>query len=219
MPRLMFTKAGNAVWISHLDTMRLFQRAFKRCGFHLQHTQGFNPRPSVSIALPLSVGVESLCEILDFELEDEGICCQDVMDRLNDNLVDGICVTAVYENGTKIKYLKYLKCEIEMHYDGCISDTTEDRINSLFQQSELWMEKKGKNGLVRQNIIPMIQSLNVTRLDAHALRICAVIYCQEPSLNPSQISSAVAKYLPDCLPDDVRCRRCELYDASGQVFR
>lgn len=219
MPRLMFTKTGNAVWISHLDTMRLFQRAFKRCGFHLKHTQGFNPRPSVSIALPLSVGVASLCEILDFELEDDGICCQDIMDRLNNNLVDGVYVTAVYDNGAKIKYLKYLKCEIEMNYDSCISDNTEDRINSLFQQSELWMEKKGKNGLVQQNIIPMIQSLNVTQPDAHTLRICVVISCQEPSLNPSQISSAVTKYLPDCLPDYVRCRRCELYDVSSQVFR
>ena len=83
MLRLMFTKTANAVWISHLDTMRLFQRAFKRSGFHLKHTQGFNPRPSVSIALPLSVGVESLCEILDFELEDEGLNCQDIMDRLS----------------------------------------------------------------------------------------------------------------------------------------
>ena len=53
MPRALFEKTGNAVWISHLDLMRVFQRAFKRCGLHLKHTQGFNPRPSVSIALPL----------------------------------------------------------------------------------------------------------------------------------------------------------------------
>ena len=57
MPRLLFEKKGSAVWISHLDLMRLFQRAFKRADLALKHTQGFNPRPSVSIALPLSVGV------------------------------------------------------------------------------------------------------------------------------------------------------------------
>ena len=62
MPRLCFEKTGNAVWISHLDLMRVFQRAFKRAGLPLTHTQGFNPRPSVSIALPLSVGIESVCE-------------------------------------------------------------------------------------------------------------------------------------------------------------
>ena len=50
MPRALFEKTGNAVWISHLDLMRLFQRAFKRAGLPLTHTQGYNPRPSVSIA-------------------------------------------------------------------------------------------------------------------------------------------------------------------------
>ena len=69
MPRALFEKTGNAVWMSHLDLMRLFQRAFKRADLHLKHTQGFNPRPFVSIALPMSVGVESVCELLDFDLE------------------------------------------------------------------------------------------------------------------------------------------------------
>ena len=66
MPRALFEKTGNARYISHLDLMRVFQRAFKRAGLPLTHTQGFNPRPSVSIALPLSLGVESRCELLDF---------------------------------------------------------------------------------------------------------------------------------------------------------
>ena len=70
MPRIVFEKKGRAVWISHLDLMRLFQRAFKRAGLPLTHTQGFNPRPSVSIALPLSVGYSSECEILEFGLLD-----------------------------------------------------------------------------------------------------------------------------------------------------
>ena len=65
MPRALFEKTGNAIFISHLDLMRLFQRAFQRSGLPLTHTQGFNPRPSVSIALPLSLGVESGCELMN----------------------------------------------------------------------------------------------------------------------------------------------------------
>ena len=71
MARLLFEKVDNAIWMSHLDLMRVFQRAFQRAGLPLKHTQGFNPRPSVSIALPMSVGVESVCELLDFDLETE----------------------------------------------------------------------------------------------------------------------------------------------------
>ena len=87
MPRALFEKTGNAVWMSHLDLMRVFQRAFKRAGLPLTHTQGFNPRPSVSIALPLSVGVESGCELLDFDLEGEKIPNEQILQRLNLSLI------------------------------------------------------------------------------------------------------------------------------------
>ena len=90
MPRILFEKTGDAVWMSHLDLMRLFQRAFQRAGLPLTHTQGFNPRPSVSIAMPLSVGVQSVCELLDFDLQGEKVPCQQIVDRLNQVLVKGV---------------------------------------------------------------------------------------------------------------------------------
>ncbi len=65
--RLLFSKTGRAKYISHLDLMRTFQRAFARAGISIKHTEGFNPHPFVSIALPLSVGYSSQCEILEFE--------------------------------------------------------------------------------------------------------------------------------------------------------
>ena len=64
--RLLFSKTGRAKYISHLDLMRTFQRAFFRSGIQIRHTEGFNPHPFVSIALPLSVGYSSQCEILEF---------------------------------------------------------------------------------------------------------------------------------------------------------
>ena len=110
MLRALFQKTGNAVYISHLDLMRLFQRAFKRAGLPLTHTQGFNPRPSVSIALPLSLGVESQCELLDFELETDTFSNEDICTRLNQALVEGVHVLSVYSGGGKIKNLAYLDC-------------------------------------------------------------------------------------------------------------
>ena len=66
--RLIFSKEGRAVYISHLDLMRTFQRVFMREGLILKHSQGFHPHPIISFALPLSVGQSSRCEILDFEV-------------------------------------------------------------------------------------------------------------------------------------------------------
>ena len=59
MNRLLFEKTGDAVYLSHLDLMRVFQRAFKRADIMIWHSQGFSPRAYVSIALPLSVGASS----------------------------------------------------------------------------------------------------------------------------------------------------------------
>lgn len=66
--RLAFSKADTAKYISHLDLMRTFQRAFLRAGLPIKHTEGFNPHAFVSIPLPLSVGYSSACEVLECEL-------------------------------------------------------------------------------------------------------------------------------------------------------
>ncbi len=219
MPRLLFEKTGKAIWISHLDLMRVFQRAFKRAGFPLTHTQGFNPRPSVSIALPLSVGVESRCELLDFALEGEPISDQTVLQGLNNALIDGIRVLAVYSDGAKIKNLTYLDCELTLEYDEGIPENAKKEISSLFSREILTVEKKGKNGTVRQDIIPMIRKFTLSRADENTLQLSARVCCQNPSLNPMHLHAAIAEYLPECKPDFCMCKRIEIYDAQEQLFR
>lgn len=219
MPRLLFEKTGNAIWISHLDLMRLFQRAFKRAGLPLTHTQGFNPRPSVSIALPLSVGVESRCELLDFDLDGESVPCDEICSRLNEALVEGVRVLSVYEDFAKLKHLALLDCCVELEYDNGIAQDADKRIKELFSREMLTVEKKSKNGTTMQNIIPMIQSMDVRILDDNTIAVFARICCQNPTLNPAQIAAAISLYLPECAPDFAKCRRIEVYDNDGKVFR
>jgi radical SAM-linked protein len=219
MPRLLFEKKGNAVWISHLDLMRLFQRAFKRAGLPLKHTQGYSPKPLVSIALPLSVGIESCCELLDFELEGECVPCDEILARLNTMLIDGVKVLAVYENGGKIKDLTLMDCIVELEYDAGVPTDALDRIRDLFASDSLLVEKKGKNGTVQQDIIPMIKNLSVCQTDGHTVQILGRICCQNPTLNPAQIAAAVCRYLPELTPDFSKCSRLEIYNAGETIFR
>ena len=219
MPRLLFTKTGEAVWMSHLDLMRLFQRAFKRAGLPLTHTQGYNPRPSVSIALPLSVGVESVCELLDFDLEGEMLPCQEITDRVNRALVPGITVLQTLPECRKIRDIALLDCQVTMEYDAGIPEGAEAAIGALFAQAHLEVEKKGKNGLVMQDIIPMIRNLRLTTVDAHTMCIHARVCCQNPSLNPMLLVAAIERYTPAYRPDHALCRRLEIYDLNETVFR
>ena len=219
MLRALFEKTGNAVYISHLDLMRLFQRGFKRAGLHLTHTQGYNPRPSVSIALPLSVGVESHCELLDFELEGDSVSCEEIMDRLNQALVDGVKVRSVYENGGKIKDIALLDCTVYLEYDQGVSDKMVKELEALFVQPTLLVEKRSKNGMADQDIIPMIRNITFTAEDAHTLCIQARICCQNPTLNPAQMVAAIGRYLPQYTPDFARYCRNEIYRNDETIFR
>ncbi len=219
MPRILFTKTGDAVWMSHLDLMRLFQRAFKRAGLPLTHTQGYNPRPSVSIALPLSVGVESVCELLDFDLEGECVPCEEITARLNSVLVPGVQVLQTYENGAKLKDLSLLRCRITMEYDAGVPEQAGEHITALFRRDRLMVEKKGKNGPVQQDIIPMIRSFAITQHNTNTLVMDACICCQNPTLNPAQMVAAITNYLPQYAPDFTQCRRLEIYTAQDKQFR
>lgn len=218
MLRALFQKTGDAVWISHLDLMRLFQRAFKRAGLPLTHTQGFNPRPSVSIALPLSVGVESYCELLDFQLDGVDIPPQEICSRLNEKLVEGVKILSVYEDGRKLKELSLLRCTVTMEYDAGLPDGAEESIRRLFAQPQLVVEKKGKNGIVEQDILPMIHSLELVE-QSNAIEMHGMICCQNPTLNPMQLPAAVERYLPELKPDFTKCSRIELLDKDGAPFR
>ena len=219
MPRALFEKTGNAVWISHLDLMRVFQRSFKRAGLPLTHTQGFNPRPSVSIALPLSVGIESSCELLDFDLEGEKVPNGEIMERLNENLVSGVKILAVYDEMSKLKNLAFLDCIVSLEYDGGIPQSAEEQMKELFSRTEVIVEKRSKNGPKPENIPPMIRGLTTEREDDQTLNLHARICCQNPTLNPMQMAAAIETYLPHLKPDFVKCRRVEVYDTNETVFR
>ena len=219
MSRLLFEKKGNAVWISHLDLMRLFQRGFKRAGLMLTHTQGYNPRPSVSIALPLSVGVQSCCELLDFELEGDVVPCDEICRRLNDALVDGVRVLWVYEEGQKIKHLAYLDVALDLEYDAGVPGDALRELQALFSREQLTVEKKGKNGVTQQDIIPMIRRFSIGETDGNTLQLSARICCQNPSLNPMQLIAAIEAYLPEYAPDFAKCCRLEIYDSEEKIFR
>jgi radical SAM-linked protein len=60
---------GEAVrFISHLDIIRLWQRALNRAGLPLAYSEGFNPHPRISLAAPLALGVTGEAELMDIYL-------------------------------------------------------------------------------------------------------------------------------------------------------
>lgn len=68
--RSKFYKKGDMVFISHLDLIRVFERAIRRADIPIVYTQGFNPHPIMAFATALGIGVASESEYIDIQLSD-----------------------------------------------------------------------------------------------------------------------------------------------------
>ena len=86
---IKWTKEGDMRYISHLDIMRLFQRAFKRTGIRLKYTEGYSPHPKMSIAQPLSLGYTSRGEYFEFETQ-EDLDPESIRHRMEEAMPEGI---------------------------------------------------------------------------------------------------------------------------------
>ena len=216
--RLVFTKEGRAVYISHLDLLRTFQRVFIREGLVLRHSQGFHPHPILSFALPLSVGQSSDCEILDFEVTAE-LDGSQLPEKLNAYMPEGIRATDCYVPTRPVRDLAAIRCRVEFVYDNGVPENAAGEIAALFQREEVVIQKRTKRKQMADvDIRHMVLSLAVNP-GGEGLILDAVVAAQNPGLNPALLASAVERYLPALKPDFVRVRRLALLDSRGELFR
>ena len=86
-----FSKTGAAAFISHLDLMTVFERAVARAGYSARFTEGYNPKPRLEFANPLSLGLNSDQEVAGIDLHDFD-SAESYVARVNDGLPEGLRV-------------------------------------------------------------------------------------------------------------------------------
>lgn len=216
--RLIFIKEGRAVYISHLDLLRTFQRVFLRQGLVLRHSQGFHPHPILSFALPLPVGQSSACEVLDFEVV-EDMDGKGLPESLNRFMPEGIRAVDCYVPVWPVRDLAKLRCRVDLCYDGGIPAGAAEEISSLLTGESLVIQKRTKRkAMADVDIRPMLHGLELSE-EPGILRLDATVSAQNPGLNPALLAEAVRMHLPPLAPDFVQVRRLELLDAGDGTFR
>lgn len=216
--RLRLSKTGTAVYISHLDLMHTLQRAFSRAGLSLKYSEGFNPHPQISSAMPLSVGTSSQCEIIDFTLN-EAIDEQTFPSLLNAVLPQGITVSEVYVPVNKASSIKWLEVSGRFEYDGSEAESICGGLTSYFSQTSVKMMKKSKRGLNETDIKPLIKSISFTQNGEKIIKVSAVVSANEPVLNPDNIVEALRQNIPALCPDYAVFSRIEVFDEDMKIFR
>ena len=218
--RLLFVKEGRARYISHLDLMRTFQRAFLRADIPIKHTEGFNPHPFISIALPLSLGFSSQCEILEFGLL-EGTTQTEVPDRLNAALPEGVRVLECYPGQRPMRELQWIRYELRVDFSGDIQGLCRAWSECLSRES--WVvekpSKKAKSGVVTVDIPTLVKEFSFTDIAETDCVLQIALAAQNPGLNPSVMVKALTDECPQFTPDFVHYGRLEILDGDGKIFR
>lgn len=215
--RLQFAKEGPAAYMSHLDLLRTFQRVFLRTGFIVRHSQGYHPHPILSFPLPLPVGQESVCELLDFELDGEPDAAA-LPEKLAPGCPEGLRPLRCRSDPRPAGELALLKARVTLVYDGGVPDGAAEAIGSLLARESVAVQKKTRRGEPSDvDLRPLLRSLEIGE-EPGLLLLTAVAAAQNPGMNPALLVSAVEKYLPALAPDFSRVKRLAMLDREGNEF-
>ncbi len=216
--RMLFKKEGRAKYISHLDGMRAIQRSIGRANLEIWHTEGFNPHPYVSIAIPLSTGFSSEYELLDFNFLTEDVPT-DAIDRMNKALPYGFSVVDIYRAERHAKEMKFSEYRITYEFDNGGNEDFTQVVEKIFEMDEVILVKRTKRSEKEVNIKEFIKKLEVCNIDEHTSQIDVITAAGDPNLSPEYITKAILKYAPHINFDGASYHRTKIYDIDLNIFR
>lgn len=189
--RVFYKKRGRIKYISHLDMNRCMQRALVRTGLPCWHTEGFNPHLYLTFALPLSLGYESDCEIMDFRLTEE-IDLGEVQNRLNAVLPEGLEVYRVALKGEKFDKIVSADYTVELYGDV---EQLERRFSDFLSEPWIEVEKKTKKGTKTVDLKPEILSCQTERGEG-CLRLKLRLPAGKKTINPGLLTDEFERVNP-----------------------
>lgn len=193
-------------YISHLDLMRVMQRAARRGNVPIAFSQGFNPHPIMAFASALSVGVTSSAEYMDIELE-QTVDTAELVNRFNSALPKGIRILeAVAVNGPLPSLMSLIdRADYEVFVDAEGIDFSQ-RLDEFLKQPEVLVEKKGKKGISEINLMDMIIEISIHEQNKQILllKLCSG---SRGNIKPEIVVIEFLRFLgidnPDSLPMDI----------------
>ncbi|MDY3071470.1 MAG: TIGR03936 family radical SAM-associated protein [Eubacteriales bacterium] len=207
--RMQYEKRGPAQYISHLDLMRVFRRAFMRAGVMLSFSQGFNPHPYISVPLPLPTGFSSRCDLLDFDTES---LPDDFLARMTAALPEGIVPRYVYQRTRGAGDIAAVRYTVTLHGEGLVPED----VRALFS-APVMMLKRTKRGESEVDLCTFIRSLDASSLPDGSLALDAVLAAGEQSLNPEYLVRAIDERTPGTVAW-ADYLRTAILDRDGEIF-
>lgn len=214
--RATFEKKGRAKYISHLDLNRCMLRTFRRSRLPIWYTEGFNPHPYYSFALALSLGYESSCEILDFNLTDDDISMEQIRDQLNAVMPEGMSIVSVALQEQKITAIAKAKYEFSLKTEDV--DGLFEAVCLLTAAPEILIEKKTKKGMKTVDIKPDLEVLSCEKTDDSVDMTMYLPAGTQTNYNPSLFIEAL-KRVTEIPFESENIRRTAILCADNTPFK
>ena len=213
--RLHFVKIGNARYLSHLDTYRAVMRAIGRTDLNVWYTEGFNSHMFISFPLPLSLGLESTCEIADIKL----IYPSDYIgERINAFLPDGIEIFNTTAPKMKTAEIGYAKYAVELDDLSVPKEVLGERLKEFMARPEIILSKKGKKG--KETVFNAKDKIASHAVDVSGKKVMMTMTCDagsESNLNPVSVIEAFSDDLGKEL-DHIKARRIKILTKNMKEF-
>lgn len=216
--RALFTKSGSAKYISHLDLTRIMSRSFRRAGIPIWYTEGFNPHPFFTFALPLSLGSNSTYETMDFKIT-EDMPFEEILSRINPCLPEGITVTEVFKPVMKHTLISWAKYKIEARSDVVSADDLFEALQKFIGRPEIIVAKKTKSKAIKEfDIKATIKEINLLKDgEKIIIEIITPAGCTD-NVNPSLLTASFETEFENFKPE-FEITRTAVYSSDMQNFR
>jgi radical SAM-linked protein len=192
--RIKFSRRTEIKFISHLDIVRLWQRAFNRAGIEIAYSTGFTPHPRISLAAPLPLGVTSEAELMDIFCV-KGVAPRFFVSAVNQQLPPGMSVDKVYPVAFDLPSLQSRISQAEYRVEINIENGPRDikaTIDILLAREHLPWQHQRDTGPRQYDLRALINDLWVVDWKAPAGVIGMRLQCDSSgSGRPEQVTAAL----------------------------
>ena len=220
--RFKFRKVGRLRYISHLELVRTVSKAATRAGIPCWFTQGFNPVPKIVFGTPMSVGMESECELMELRLT-ERIDPADALERLNRATPAELTFLEAYYPDNKLTDQCFAEYEVLVRTERDAAELAET-FRKLLSDPNLTCRNLTHGKAAERVVGKQTADAKVEVTGEHALRLTMTLgTSQGEFLNPDYVMIALDQatgFLDGSPLDNVYLiRRLRALDGERNPFR
>ena len=245
--RAYFGKLGDMALVSHLDLLRLLDRAVRRAALPVAFSGGFHPSPRIAIAQALPLGTTSCGEIVDFELS-ELVNPVKFQAQLAQQLPAGIPIYSVETVDLKARAATQMLARAEYLVTVAVLQSTSSEqwrnwVEAIQARDSIWLEQITKSGNQMVNLRDRLFELELMEMEEDFEPPRASFRCGETALQegfppqatanpkgyasrktrggrrgrPEEESFAVLRYVGSCRNDGTQLRPEQIVFMLEQV--